>query len=418
MLFLCFFICIFEVKLYIIPMPYGSIVLFPILIIYLFKNEESLKLYINILKSDYHISICLSFLTYLIFVLLNSIRCGDFVYFKTVLHQMISNEIMFALYTCFIVRGKRNKIFEYLIGAYVIMSIIQFFGFVSPTFRSATDIFRSKTVQMTRLSYDNFRGMGIASSGFFGLGVGYALILMLIFFEWYNWKIKNIFIRLFLLIILLFGAFTSARSAIFGAIIGALLFYVINYKYYTLCKNPLLLVRKQTFNIFILLISSILLIVLLYFITINSKNVALRGLNYYLFSFLFGFFNSEGMRSSTSGQALLDSMNVSLDLKQILIGDGRYTGINGIGNYMTQDCGYLRNIFFSGILSILLLCICQYFILRPMFKNKNRELILLGTGIFLLTAFLHIKGEVLGVCILYQNIVILYVLYKSYFFIN
>lgn len=406
-LYVLFFICIFEVRLYTISMPLGSVCVGVFCILLLLLISKYRKVFFNIFCSSYHKKVLMVYVVLLVFSVINGVRYFDFRYARLIIHQIIMIESLLLLYSLFVYYKGSTAIEEYIIDVYIFMAFIQFFSYICPAFLLVTNIFRSPTILFYSKYYDGYRGLAISSSGFFGLATGYALIYILIFNEWKIWKYKNYLVRVLLLIIFSFGAISAARSSIVGLVFGIYLYILKKCLYGKGILHNSLYIEKNDIKTTAFLILILICVVMFFSFAASSDNLSLRTFSNFVMSFTNGFFNGKGLKSSTSGQSLLNGFPKDLSTLQFLIGDGRYAGIDGAENYMHQDSGYFRNIYFGGFLTTIICFIIQITILKPLLVNYKLEKRILGIFFLLLAMIFHIKSEVLGVGIEYQSIIFL-----------
>ena len=88
---------------------------------------------------------------------------------------------------------------------------------------------------------------------------------------------------------------------------------------------------------------------------------------------------------------------------QLIVGDGRYT-VQGL-YYMNTDVGYLRGILYFGILGLLFLIYYQWQLLKVDSQHRKTQLFLFS--IFFLVLIYELKGEVAGVLIMFQALILL-----------
>lgn len=176
------------------------------------------------------------------------------------------------------------------------------------------------------------------------------------------------------LIIVAVGNLIS-RTTIVGAALGIA---------YLISSSGILTFRIRSRGLAIggvLAIGAVLLFAIGYFLYVNVEDV--RELLRYGFE---GFFNwVEKGEWTTSSTEKLNTMWVYPDnLKTWVIGDGLFTDPFGKGYYMYTDIGYLRFIFYCGVIGLFLFCLFFIYVVRmvsglfPAYRIAFFLLLLLG----------------------------------------
>ena len=159
-------------------------------------------------------------------------------------------------------------------------------------------------------------------------------------------------------------------------------------------------------NIFIAIIC-ILIICFIFFAVykVTSKNEKFAKMYTYAFELINNVFSGKGIYT-TSTDKLLKMYNRDFSAKTLIIGDGKYTvTIDNIKEYyMNTDVGYYRKIFYFGIIGTILSFILEICLL----DKKKKRLELENIIIFLFFILLELKGEIIGINIMVNSIIILY----------
>ncbi len=399
--------------IYIFDMPiciggrviYGSVIVSIICIILLMCKRNYSREYSKLLLGKYHVRILLFILIVAFYSALSTIvhGTGDFSYIRLCIHMVFNFEVGVMVYGLVIAYKKDAEVIDYVIDVFIIQAIIQVTSYISPAFKSITDIFRSPTQLEYSKLYEGYRGLGLAGSGFFGLAVVYGFVFVLIAYHWKEWKVKNMIIRLMWLCLLMIGSISAGRSALFGLLFA--FFYVMGKRVIEMSHR--VVIKKRTLKTFAILLGGVVIGLSAYFRLAKASNQSLREFYYYFSTFIEGLYNGKGLLSSTSGQGLFSSFEYKLTLEQFLFGDGRYAGTNGAVNYMHQDSGYMRNLLLFGIFGLLFLFCVQYSIWKPFIKGKKDKKWMFAIIICLMAMVFHIKGEVVGISIEYQSVSIL-----------
>ena len=200
---------------------------------------------------------------------------------------------------------------------------------------------------------------------FFGAGVILSISLILIVYLINN---KNIvkkekrFLYLIYIFNLCIGILIS-RTVVVGFLLSILyFFYIKKYKIKYLYKLVLI----------------IILILLIAFMLFNFLNTDRKE---WIINFIF-------LKGKGSLNSMLRMYNVfPNNIKTLLIGDSLW-GDENIGYYMSTDIGYLRMIFFNGIIGLSFQILFNWNLVRI----KDRELKKLSNILFLLYLILNLKG--------------------------
>lgn len=241
---------------------------------------------------------------------------------------------------------------------------------------SALDVTQAEKIDA--LSSDRVIGFGLT---FFWAGAycGMGLILIAYLIKYSYVKNNEILRFVFLYAFIFLVGMMMARTTIIGAVLSIILLLFpnrINLKtisYKSVKFFGLLFVAP------ILLISSIYIIFPNLFLKIN-----------YLIEFAFEMFinlKKSGELETDSTDVLMQMFVMPDNLKTWIIGDGYWTSPVGDGYYMHTDVGFLRTIYYFGIVGLLSLVLSQFLILKASF-NKNLILLI----IFAYFIILNVKG--------------------------
>lgn len=199
-------------------------------------------------------------------------------------------------------------------------------------------------------------------------------------------NIKGTFILALAYLLILISGLFIARTVLIGFVFSAIYFLIPK----GLNKNYILNSIKK--YIIIILFTPFVL-----FVSINSfelwlnNNIDNRSVAHAFEPFI-NFFESGHL--ATESTAHLETMYVFPDnLKTWLIGDGFFTGQDGF-YYMHTDVGYLRMVFFFGIIGLLVFYLQKFYLLHSIIKlgktnvPKNQLLFFL----FSFTIVVNLKG--------------------------
>lgn len=253
------------------------------------------------------------------------------------------------------------KGYIYVVFIDVIFSLIRFrFNFINSIF---IKIYPPNNDIIVRYLISKVRFMGLGGFFFSGgiiLSIALILITYLIVNNFISNKEKCIFYFLYIFIFLI-GILIS-RTTIIGFILS--IFYYLKNKKYMLFKMILLV-----------LFSTILLFVLFQFL---DKKIQ---------EWIIYFIYIRGQKSLMSLIAMYEIF--PNNIKTFFIGDGLWGDVNR-GYYMNTDIGYIRTIFFNGVIALILQIIFNYKLTRI----KDPQLKELSIILFFLYLILNLKGYV------------------------
>lgn len=356
-------------------------------ILILFNNQYK-KYFIKIISKRKTINVfLLMFLIILLSLLVNLFSNEiDLSYIKTFIHFMITILIGIELIAYLQYKQKQENILNYIIIIFLIQSIFQWTCYLIPSFSSLFNYFRSDSMNQMVITYSGYRGIALSQSGFFSLSSSYAIVIFL-FFSKKNTLFHSELIKILSFIILLSGTFFAGRTGYVGLLfVPFLLLY----------KNKI----KFNFKKIILIIFLIISIIPIFNIT--KQNEKIKMLYSYTFQLIDNYKNGKGFRS-TSTDSLNNMYKIDISTKTFFLGDGKYTNSDG-SYYKKTDVGYLRKILYFGIIGMLLSIFLEFAILCINVKKIDFEKLLL----FFLLLILELKGEIIGMSIIVNSIVILF----------
>lgn len=382
------------------PMITSSMLVLVLLLLYCFFSPKYNKILSIELGSRYNQFIVKSLLFLIAFSVAVTVfqKKFDFSYAKTLIHQLLIMEI--GVFVLALFRYKNEDIEITVIKAFFVQSIIQTLSFLSPTFLRITDYFRPEsTIAARNLDYSGYRGLAVSSSNFFGLAAAYAVLFVMISFNWERWRI-SITRKTIVLLFLVFGAMSSGRSAIVGILVFAI---SILYRFTKARKSLHSVLDFLRFLLIALLALPWLFIFLSDFFAGNK--IWHNFLNYVLqvFGGSLSISNFDVANSSSLSELIYD-FYFPISWKQFFIGDGLYTNADG-SYYMHTDAGYMRNILFGGIFLIISLFIYQIRLLGMNAYQKTSKLYV--AVIVAVLAILEYKGQVVGFLLTTQSMLIL-----------
>ena len=331
-------------------------------------NRNMLNVFFKIIKQRVTIRIIICFFLIIAYSLLvvGLYSTNDLTYIKTFVHLGIVIVIGVELYSFFAIKGKNDKIVNYVIIAFIFQSIFQWICVFFPEFSKLFDYFRSDVMLTKRIHYGGIRGIALSKSAFFTLSSSYALMIVM-FFSSKNTLFQKRFKYLFF-VILLTGTFFAGRTGYVGLLFISIMAFN---------KISKIKISGKVIRSIIAIISII---------------------------FLFYFF----ITHSTNNERLNNSIEIDSS-KTVMFGDGQYTDTSGdkVRYYKSVDIGYMRKILFFGVIGLGLSIVFQILLFRV--KRINTEIL----AMILLLLTLEIKGEIIALNIMVNACITLYALCSS-----
>lgn len=359
-----FFIYIFTLKLKIIDINL-SIIVFLLSIPYLINYQKKLK----ISKETGYILLfyLLIGVVFLISPILND--SGEFILFRFNIISFIEAFIGSYLLIKYLIKKEEN-ILDVISKVCFIQGIFVLFFYFLPQVRNflLLEVFEfNSNFDITNKSF--FRGVGLG-----GAGANLSTIQAIGFLCSIR-NIKSNQYKIFSIIILGSVILLGRTGLIF--IIGVLgMFIFLSYK------------KKYSLKIVIGMIATIIIIFLIYSIS-NKYNFKVNKLFEHSFEVVINFIKGNGFKSSSSDK-LKEMVFFPKTLKTLIMGDGKYQLLNG-KNYMNTDSGYIRMIFFSGIIGALIFYSFILFIASKILSRINGSLKKYIFCIITLLFFIEIK---------------------------
>lgn len=394
MCYLLTFMYIFAFKIY--SIIDSSILVMVGLMIFALINKEYRIRVIKEIFSKYSLCIIICLIVIVCWSIFTTLinTSYDFSYIKTLIHLSISIITGIELIAYFKYKGKQDKIVNCIIIAFIIQSLLQWIFFLFPDFSKLFNIFRTESMTMNNIKYSGRRGLSISSSGFFGLSSAYAIVSIL-YVTKYNTLFKNYIVKFLMFILMFSGTLFAGRT---GFVALPFIFIILLVKAIKNRKELLAKINKKTI---ILLFISVVVIIAILIATSQSKKFS--DMYSHAFELVNNILSGKGL-TTTSTDKLFEMYNRDIPVKTFFIGDGKYTVANQENGsyYMNTDVGYLRKIFYFGIVGLIFSFILQYFLLD--IKKKEWQKIY----IFVFLAVLELKGEIIGINIIVNSIILLY----------
>jgi len=281
----------------------------------------------------------------------------------------------------------KNKIIPNLFDALILISVFQavvslLFFFVPSTFEFYTSLLSDNASQglLSRLGQIEKRLMGVGSAFFTGVikySIPFFLLILLPYLKTNLYQNKKLYILSFILITI--GGLMTGRTFFITILLGLLLYIIFD------LKNSFKLIYKV---IPIIIILGFLVYGLMF--SLGNEQKLERAFNF-VFE-LFINYNETGDLSSNSSSGTLNMYKFPTNTKTWLVGDGKMLLSNG-SYYMGSDVGYVRLIFYFGIVLTVLYFIYQTFLFYLIrIKIKHRQINKFLLILLLWMIILNFKG--------------------------
>lgn len=281
------------------------------------------------------------------------------------------------------------KISEYFVRAVFIQVIIACSMFFIPSLKeillsiqSSAEFDENIVERVAELRIIGFGSM------FFGSGVinGYALILIPFLIRTSKMNNRGLFFYTFNFLLIFVVGMMMARTTMIGSILGFVLFF-----------SPLSIKRisfsKKIPRFFFFLFSVPSAIIIYISFLSNEIKDKISNLANFGFELFINYVDGNGLTSSSSED--LKSMYIwPSELKTYLIGDGYFIDPdNPSFYYMGSDVGYIRLIYYFGIIGMiiyLLVCLYPLIVAYKIYQNKLFKILFVLSGFYLIV--LNLKG--------------------------
>lgn len=250
---------------------------------------------------------------------------------------------------------------KYLIFAELIYLLISFLMFCDTSlYQTFTSIIKMDDIMQDAFERtQGFRIQGFGAS-FFAAGLlnGYFLIILSIYLSFFDCSTKNQIIIYFVFFITFIIGMMMARTTLVGA---ALAFGII----FLSSSNKIFKLLK-TISIILCIIGILLFVISKIAVGFEEE---FELLTKFAFEMFINYFEGNSM-TTTSSEKMMDMYNiVPQDLKSWIIGDAKWSAQDGY--YKNVDIGYLRNIWYFGVIGLLFLVRYYYRTLYVIFV-RNR----------------------------------------------
>lgn len=325
----------------------------------------------------------------------------DYSYLITVFHLLFVIFVGVELATYFKYKGCADKIVNTIIVCFLIQTALQWIFLFLPDFSRSFNFLRNSggKLELLQEHYDGRRGLALSGAGFFSLSSSYGMALLLYCSKYNSLFSKRTVLRTMLFFFLLTGTFFAGRTGFIALLFIPFLFF----------KTISKINKREVLKVFITLLTCSICVFALF--SLGGSNERISRLYDYSFELGTNWFDN-GELGSTSTDSLLSMYDVEISFKTFMIGDARYNMIDEYGNksyYKGVDPGYLRKIFYFGIIGVILSFALQIAIYGGSFK-KNKLFIIL----FIYMMVLEAKGEIIGLNLMTNSMIMLMVVCAYY----
>ncbi len=355
----------------------------------------------TIINSKSFLGIILTFFIMCLWLFTTTVihNANDFSFYKTWFHALIQVCIGILLYCYLYGKKVEHNITNYLIGAFIIQTIIEWGALISPVIKAFVYSTKDSTTIAIADQYGGIRGLSLAGSSFFGLAIGFGLIYILFCSPYNTIARKHPIIKFFLFVFLITGTFFAGRTGLVG--VGLVVIFGIYKAFF--CKSK---IKTQTV-LGIIGILGILICMFLFIVNnFRENNGIFQRLGYlydYVFEAFISLLNGKGL-STTSTSELFGDMYFSLPINTLIFGDGYYTDPITGAYYMSTDAGYMRIILYGGIPALALMIIFHKKIFNLGGKNKSNIYLIIWIFLFITQS----KGEVIGISLITLSMSVIY----------
>ncbi len=281
-----------------------------------------------------------------------------------------------------------------IVNIILIQSIIAFMMFLIPELRDfLLGIQKLAPDDIERISdFFEFRIIGFGIM-FFGAGIisGFGLILIGALLRFYKLSSKQtIWLSIKFLFILVVGMM-MARTTLIGGLLGLMLIFMPKN-----LKATISMFKKRFLFILNIVVIPIILMMILFFLVPKIGEI-FEPLFNFAFEIFINYFEKGSAESASTNQ--LQNMYIFPETIQTwIIGDGYWNNPYGSGYYMHTDVGYLRLIYYFGLVGLFVYLLMQVSIIKNSFEQK-----LLIYTIFLYLLVLNLKGftDLVSICLVF-----------------
>ena len=293
--------------------------------------------------------------------------------------SLFSKQFSSLIYSVFIIIFfsffKRKNLFEIIIGAFVLQSLVILFCIFSQSFYDLTSSFRNEITDLQFRAYGRLRGNAMSGYQFFGISSMYGFVILAYILNKELNSLKNVLI----LILLIFVGVVSGRYTLVAIILGVVIKFVESSSHKKV---------RTLINLSVVLVVFYLVLQYLYVNVIDDELKA--RVDFYLVDDVTRYQKTGDAHTGSTNHLI--EMYENFEIEKIFIGEGRYVGEDQVGYYGEVDAGYLRMLLYYGVTMVFLFYL-QYLL---MFKMLNVKLInyRLSLSFFVYFLLLNLKGDV------------------------
>lgn len=319
----------------------------------------------------------------------------DFSLLKKIISSMIY--IIFILFFYSYLKIKKVNIPNYIVYSFVIQSFLILLSISFDEVYNILSIFREELSENHLKSYGKLRGNAVSGYQFFGISTMFGFTI--IYFLEKN-RLNNIF-KIGIVILLTIVGILSGRYFIVALFLGIAIKIFKNFSF------------KRFFLLTISIILSLVISIKSIYIVDNliTNNKTRQVYKSYILKPVEGYLENKKLESSSTNALFKMYEKNEEDIKKSFwLGQGRYLMANG-KYFMEVDPGFLRIIFYYGILGIVILFGTTLYIIFFLKKSSSKNNILLKVFFALYILLLNYKGDVF----LYSNNILPVIIGLIYF---
>ena len=354
------------------------------LFLYAICNISYMKTLVSFFSKSYSQGIIKYYLIinlWIMIVLLVNLQT-DYSYMITFLHMFFVVIVGAMLCLYYTKKGRLNNVVNYIVIAFIVQSLIEWAGFLSPSFSALIQTTKNEYAIKKILEYSGVRGNALCGSDFFGLSAAFALVYVVFLSSKNSLFASNRILKLCVFFLLLTGTFFAGRTGYVGLVI--VIYHVIKNRRQVFSKTKL---NFQEIFSCIMVVGSLLSLIT-YFIYLYNTDDNFNWLFRWTFQNLFNYAETGSFQSSSTAH-LTNDMYFEINPLTFFFGDGLYTMPDG-SYYMNTDSGYMRPILYMGVVGFLLMIAMMFSMLKVRKGNEKN----LKISILLILFILNYKGEV------------------------
>lgn len=385
-----FFLCIYPVKFVFFPLASTRVTIGAIGILLFIINSLTYKSRKSLAIKKEWLSVAISIMTILliaIFVdILNGTKETYFVKFPLSMIAIFGASYAIAK----VVKSVHHQITFDIIARYIILSVV--FQMIIAVFMFISPVIKESLINLLAGNYQKQVGLDIIrlrnriigfGSQFFAAGVVncFTLILLTILIKFKSARNeKTTYLKLGFILLSIVGTVLS-RTTLVGIIMSVTIF---------MFKSKIFIIKSSTIKLFIVFAA---LVVLFLCFKPNAIFEKFKTASRFGFEMFYNYFE-KGELSTKSTNQLFEMFNSRPNnIKTLILGDGYYQNPrDSTLYYMNTDVGYLRLIFYFGLIGTLAYFVYQINLLKVANKITGNTFPLFFFSISVLILILNLKG--------------------------